>query len=69
MYSSSYLINEVCRLNFKNYNVKYIAGVATLEVNDSRIPIFAYAKESHSYVITSASPRVAVWPCLVYNFK
>ena len=33
--------------------------LAMLKVNESRIPFMMYAKKTHYYVITSASPRVA----------
>ena len=49
------------------YYIGYIQGVARLMVNESRILFLVYDKETHHYVIMSASPRAAVWPCLLYT--
>ena len=47
------------KLKKQNYIGDYIPGVARLEVNESHIPIFEFVKETHQYVIRSASPRAA----------
>ena len=58
-----------------------MAGVARLEVNESRIPVFVYTKESQLYNYVDffesriqngraiCGSRAAVWPYLIYSFN